>query len=89
MKRKAEKEMGAPEQDKLWGHLEGGSFSFCFGKTWLCVNVAAEGLQRSDDEGRNGFVNSVLNPMFGRGGVAGDAATTSRQGCGESTSRQF
>ena len=42
-----------------------------------------------DDEGRNGFINSVLNPMFGRGGVAGDAATTSRQGCGESTSRQF
>ena len=42
-----------------------------------------------DDEGRNGFVNSVLNPMFGRGGVAGDATTTSWQGCGESTSRQL
>ena len=28
-------------------------------------------------EGRNGFVNSVLSPMFGR-----DAATISRQCCG-------
>ena len=27
--------------------------------------------------------------MFGRGGVASDATTTSRQGCGESTSRQL
>ena len=40
-------------------------------------------------EGRNGFVSSLLNLMFGRGGVAGDATTTSRQGCGESTSRQL
>ena len=30
MKRKAEKEVGAPKQDKLWGNLEGGSFSFLF-----------------------------------------------------------
>ena len=80
MKRKAEKEMGAPEQDKLWGHLEGGSFSFCFWEELAvcqrCSRRIAE--KDGDDEGRNGFVNSVQNPMFGRGGVAGDATTTSR-----------
>ena len=52
-----------------------------------CSRRIAE--QDGDDEGRNGFVISVLNPMFGRGGVADDAATTYRQGCGESTSKPF
>ena len=40
-------------------------------------------------EGRHGFVKVVLNPMFGRGGVAGDATTTTRLDCGECTSRQL
>ena len=40
-------------------------------------------------EGRNGFVNSVLKPMCGRGGVAGDATTISQQGCVESTGRRL
>ena len=39
--------------------------------------------------GRNVYVNSVPNPMRGRGGVAGDATATSRQGCGEITARRL
>ena len=34
---------------------------------------------------RNGYVHSVLNPMCGRGGIAGDATTTTQQFCGENT----
>ena len=41
------------------------------------------------DGSKDWFVYSVLNPMFGRGGVAGDATTTSWQGCRESTSKQL
>ena len=34
--------------------------------------------------GRNGYVNSVVNPLCGRGGVAGDAAGKTQAGdCGE------
>ena len=39
--------------------------------------------------GRNGFANSVRGQMCGRGGVAGVATPTSRQGCGLSSSRQW
>ena len=39
--------------------------------------------------GRNGFVNSLPNPTYGRGGAAGDVTATSRQGCGENTGRRF
>ena len=38
-------------------------------------------------EGRNGFVNSVLKPMCGRGGVVGDATTIFQQNCVGSTGR--
>ena len=34
-------------------------------------------------EGRNGFLNSGLNPMCGRGGVAGDATTTPSRAAGK------
>ena len=39
--------------------------------------------------GRHGSVNSVPNPMYGRGGAAGDTTTTSQQGCGEKTGRRL
>ena len=37
---------------------------------------------------RSGFVNSARSQMCGRGGVASDATTTSRQGCVGSTGRR-
>ena len=37
---------------------------------------------------RSGFVNSARSHVCGRGGVAGDATTTSRQGCVGSTGRR-
>ena len=48
--RKAERVTKRPERDKLWENLEDGCFSLCFlGQNWLCVNAAAEGLQKRTD----------------------------------------
>ena len=47
-------------------------------KCWLMPSLLMRG--------RSGCVNSVPNPMYGRGGAAGDATTTSTQSCGENTS---
>ena len=45
MKRKAEKEMGAPEEDKLWGIWKVALSPFCFWEELDKCQPAAEGLQ--------------------------------------------
>ena len=46
-KRNAGRETDVPKRDKPWGSLGGGSFSFLhLEQNWLCVNAAAEGLQK-------------------------------------------
>ena len=45
-KRKAERETDVPKRDKSWEIWKMALSPFASGENWLCVNAAAEGLQK-------------------------------------------